>query len=38
MERRRLGSSRLDVSVLALGCWPFAGDNPDLWIVPSRYR
>src|SRR6478672_291186 len=25
MEHRRLGTTNLDVSVIALGCWPFAG-------------
>jgi aryl-alcohol dehydrogenase-like predicted oxidoreductase len=31
MERRRLGRSELEISVLGIGCWAFGGGDLDYW-------
>jgi aryl-alcohol dehydrogenase-like predicted oxidoreductase len=31
MEKRRLGKSHIEISVLGIGCWSFGGDDEDYW-------
>lgn len=36
MERRKLGKSPIEISVLGIGCWSFGGGDDDYWGVQEQ--